>query len=105
MTSTSTEQIEVPRYPGVGLSVPGSAITGAVESPGVAYEVVGAEDQGDPLVLPELRVEVDQNEVGVASSPDFTPSLNLENTITLPCPRSTSLVGLGIIVYLKRLEK
>jgi hypothetical protein len=41
ITSKSKEQIEIPRYPGVGLSVPGSAITGAVESPGVAVGRAG----------------------------------------------------------------
>ena len=40
-TSTSTEQIEVPRCPIVGISVPGSAMTGAVESQGVAGGLVG----------------------------------------------------------------
>ncbi len=56
---------------------------------GIAYEVVGAEAEGDPMVLPWLRVAVDQNEDSVDSSSDFTPSRHPENTITLPCPVST----------------
>ena len=72
---------------------------------GIAYEVVGAEDSGDPIVIPELRVDVDQNEGGPDPSSDFTTNKQPENAITLPCPGSTLFVGLGIFVYLKRFCK
>jgi Ca-activated chloride channel family protein len=72
---------------------------------GIAYEVAMEEGEGDPMVFPELREEVDQNEDGEDSSSDFTPSRSPENTFTLPCPGSTLFAGLGIFVYLKRFEK
>ena len=101
ITSTSTEQIEVPRYPGIGLSVPGSTITGAAESPGVAYEVVGVDDQGDPIVLPEAQVEGDGT-ITEGETDDFIAHPEIMDNTRAICPGFSLLIGLTMLPMVKK---
>jgi len=62
---------------------------------GVAYEVVGADEQGDQIVLPEAQVEEEESVSGSedSSSPGVSDPGNREYGFSIPCLGS-SLIGL-----------
>jgi len=61
---------------------------------GVAYEVVGAEDQGDPIVLPEAQVEEDEL-VADHETDDIAAPPAIADNVRSICPGFSLLVGLS----------
>jgi len=68
---------------------------------GIAYEVVGPEDEGDPMVLPEVQVEEDETVTDgepVDPSSDLTPETNPKR-FSLPCAGSSLLVFMAVLPF------
>jgi hypothetical protein len=61
---------------------------------GIAYEVVGAEDSGDRIVIPEAQVEEDETITDNETDEFVAPSEILENAKSI-CPGFSLLVGLS----------
>jgi len=66
---------------------------------GIAYEVVGADDSGDRLVLPETQVEEDETSAGgdaIDPSSNLTPETKPKSS-PFPCVGSSILVFMVIL--------
>jgi len=67
---------------------------------GVAYEVVGAEDSGDRIILPEAQVEEEDDLSGSEepSSPVVSDPKNREPGFSIPC-LGTSFLGILPLLF------
>jgi hypothetical protein len=66
---------------------------------GTAYEVVGAEDSGDRIVVPEAQVEEDETSAGgdvIDPSSNLTPGTKPKSS-PFPCVGSSLLVFLAVL--------
>jgi Ca-activated chloride channel family protein len=61
---------------------------------GVAYEVVGAEDSGDPVIIPEAQVEEDEI-IAEDELDDFVAPPAIADNVRSICPGFSLLVGLS----------
>ncbi len=79
----------------------GSAVIVVVD--GRAYEVVGAEESGDPIVLPAPAAEEAAPAIGpVVSGNDAPPSDDQPAGLRLPCPGAAVLLGAALIPIARR---
>lgn len=68
---------------------------------GVAYEVVGVDDRGDQIVLPEAEVE--ENEIKADGETDdfVSPPKDVNNSKAI-CPGFSLLIGLTMLPMVKK---
>ncbi|MCK5317504.1 MAG: hypothetical protein KAJ55_06290, partial [Anaerolineales bacterium] len=62
---------------------------------GIAYEVVGAEAEGDPMVLPEAQVEEDET-IAEGETDDFVAPPDILDNAKAICPGFSLFIGLSL---------
>jgi len=68
---------------------------------GIAYEVVGAEDSGDRIVVPEAQVEEDETIADNETDDIVAPPAIADNVRSI-CPGFSLLIGLTMIPVVKK---
>jgi len=68
---------------------------------GIAYEVVGAEDSGDRIVVPEAQVEEDETIADNETDDIVAPPAIADNVRSI-CPGFSLLIGLTMLPIVKK---